>query len=384
MNSDRPSICFVALNAYNVLSGRGDLNHTGGAEVQQLQIATWLVRRGYSVSFVTLDHGQPDGIEISGIKIYKAYASEDGIRGLRFIYPRWSGLWSAMARADADVYYQRTAECETGQAALWCRLHRRKFIFAAANDSDCVRSLYALKSRREKTLYRIGLRFADAVIAQTISQQKLLRENMKVESFIVPNCGADLSSGSLCDEPAIDKSDSLRVLWIGRINEQKRFEWLLDIAERCPQIIFDVAGAANAESDYSASLLQRSAKISNVKMHGYVPYSDIVKYYKECNILCCTSAYEGFPNTFLEAWAIGMPVVSTFDPDGVIATNGLGWVAQDVDGIIACLKKIIQSPESWQKASAAARHYYLAEHTPEVCLPKFEQLLLKLTAGKTH
>ncbi|MBN2589422.1 MAG: glycosyltransferase family 4 protein [Sedimentisphaerales bacterium] len=383
-NTHKLTICFTALNAYNVLSGRGDLSHTGGAEVQQLLIAKWLVGRGFPVSFITLDHGQTDGIEIDGIKVYKAYAPNDGIRGLRFIHPRWSGLWSAMSRANSDVYYQRTADCQTGQVGLWCRLHHKKFIFAAANESDCVSSLYALKNNREKILYKIGLKYSNIVIAQTITQQKLLRENMKVDSYIVPNCRNDSIEGLLDKELSIEKSKALRVLWIGRINEQKRFEWLLDIAEQCADITFDVVGAANVDSDYSNGLVQRAAKIPNVKMHGYVPYSEIGKYYQQCDILCCTSAYEGFPNTFLEAWAIGMPVVTTFDPDGVVSANNLGWIAQDVEGIVKTLQRIIQSPEIWKKASTSARQYYLANHTPEVCLPKFEKLLIKLFEDKVN
>ena len=34
----KSTICFVALNARNILSGQRDLNHTGGAEVQRMQI----------------------------------------------------------------------------------------------------------------------------------------------------------------------------------------------------------------------------------------------------------------------------------------------------------------------------------------------------------
>jgi len=379
----KPSICFVALNAYNILSGQRDMNHTGGAEVQQLQIALWLVRQGYTVSFVTLDHGQPDGVDIRGVKVYKAYVKEDGIRGLRFIYPRLSGLWAAMARADADVYYQRTAECETGQVALWCRLHGRKFIFAAASNPDCDPSLFVLKSWREKTLYRIGLRLANAVTAQTASQKRLLRANMRVDSFLVPNCGGDLTNDSLCEQPSTNAHRSLRVLWVGRISEEKRFEWFLDVAEQCPDILFEVVGLPRIHSTYGSSLMKRAAGIHNVKMHGYVPYQEMSRFYQPCSILCCTSAYEGFPNTFLEAWAIGMPVVSTFDPDGVIVSNGLGWVAQNIEGIVACLRKIIQSPKIWRKASKAAKQYYLANHTPEVCLPRFEQLLLKVVECRT-
>lgn len=380
---DKPSTCFVALRAYNVLSGRKDIKHTGGAEVQQLQIASWLVHHGYSVSFVTFDHGQPDGIDLHGIRVFKAYAKEDGIRGLRFIHPRWSGLWAAMGRANADVYYQRTAESETGQVALWCYLHHRRFIFAAANDSDCDSSLYALTSRREKGLYRLGLRLADAVTAQTVTQQDLLRKNMGVEGVVIHNCGRTSDHQSLGESPLTNTTASIHVLWVGRISEQKRLEWLLDVAERCANITFEVVCAASGDSKYVASLFERAAKIPNVKMQGRVPYAEIDKYYRRCHVLCCTSAYEGFPNTFLEAWSLGIPVVSTFDPDGVIASNGLGWVANDAEGIVACLRRIIQSPEILAKASKAAKEYYLANHTPEVCLPVFERLLLQVAGCET-
>jgi glycosyltransferase involved in cell wall biosynthesis len=374
----RPSVCFVALNAYNLLSGRDDIDHIGGAEVQQVRIASWLVSRGFHVSFVTLDHGQPDGLKVNGITVRKAYVKERGIRGLRFIHPRWSGLWAAMTRADADVYYQRGAGSETGQVALWCRTHRRPFVFAAANESDCCRSLYALGTWRERTLYRVGLRLADAVTAQTATQQAMLRQNIGLTTTLIRNCGWYSMDDRPCKWPALNDPDGIRVLWVGRISEQKRFEWLLDIAEKCPEMTFDVVGAANGNSEYASRLMERAAKIPNVKMNGQVPYAEMAGYYRKCRILCCTSAYEGFPNTFLESWALGAPVVSTFDPDGIIASNGLGWVVQDVDGAVTHLKEIIQSPEIWLAASKAAQQYYLANHTADVCLPGLEQLLLKL------
>jgi glycosyltransferase involved in cell wall biosynthesis len=378
----RPSICFVALNAYNILSGRNDLSHTGGAEVQQGRIASWLARRGYRAIFVTLDHGQPDGVMIDGIKIFKAYAKKDGIAGVRFVYPRWSSLWAAMARADADVYYHRGAECETGQVALWCRLHHRKLIFGVANESDCDSSLYAVDSWREKVLYRIGLRLADAVTSQTETQRRMLLENIGIDAMLVRNCGSTHANRMAYKQPSVDNLESIRILWVGRISEQKRLEWLLDIAEQCPEIIFDVVGAPNADSNYASRVIKRANGVSNIEMHGRVPYSGMGEYYRNCHVLCCTSAYEGFPNTFLEAWSLGVPVVTTFDPDGVVAANGLGWVAKGVGEIVACLRRISRSPQILTKASRAARQYYLTNHTPEVCLPAFERLLLQVAGCK--
>jgi glycosyltransferase involved in cell wall biosynthesis len=381
--SRQPSICFVALNAYNLLSGREDINHTGGAEVQQVRVASWLVRRGHPVSFVTLDHGQCDGITLNGITIRKAYAKGAGLRALRFVHPRWSGLGSAMARANADVYYQRGGGNETGQVALWCRLHRRSFVFGAASDADCDPALSALRSGRERILYRIGLRLADAVIAQTKIQQHLLQQNMRVPSILIHSCCPTPSEGMPDVGPTSRSSSSMNVLWVGRISREKRFEWLLDIAERCPEIHFDVVGASNTDSEYASLLTQRAAGIPNVKMHGRVSHAEMVQHYQRCQVLCCTSAYEGFPNTFLEAWALGVPVVSTFDPDGAVAANGLGWVSQGAEDIVACLKQMARSSEIRLGASAAARRYYMMHHTPDTCLPPFEHLLWTL-AGRRN
>ncbi len=60
----------------------------------------------------------------------------------------------------------------------------------------------------------------------------------------------------------------------------------------------------------------------------------------------------------------------------MIATNGLGFVAQDVAGIVSCLTKVVQSPEIWLRVSSVARQYYLAHHTLEMCLPLLERLIL--------
>lgn len=73
MSSGQLSICFVALKAYGLLSGRDDLQHVGGAEVQQVPIARELVKRGYAVSFVASDHRQPDGEVVDRIRVFRAY-----------------------------------------------------------------------------------------------------------------------------------------------------------------------------------------------------------------------------------------------------------------------------------------------------------------------
>ena len=378
----KPSICFVALNAYNLLSGREDLNHIGGAEVQQVRIAKWLKEKGYRVSFVTLDHGQPDGMDCDGIKVFKAYRKKEGIPGLRFVHPRWSGLWAAMARADAGVYYHRCAEAETGQVALWCRIHGRKFVSASAHDSDCDLKLLREKHARiERVLYLLGVRLADGITVQTKKQQDLFQRSMKRDTTLVRNCCWSVPEGVRPDVTSASDRLNARALWVGRISStSKRFEWLLDVAERCPDITFDVVGAASGNSDCMVAMVERGEQLSNVNMCGAVPYAEMAAYYRRCNILCCTSEYEGFPNTFLEAWRMGIPVVTTFDPDGIVAANGLGWVAKSIDEVEVYLKRALNSPKILAEASEAAKRYCVENFVADVCLPPLERLFMKLAA----
>jgi hypothetical protein len=72
---------------------------------------------------ISMDYGQPDGCERDGIRIHNMHAPDAGVRVIRFVHPRLTSLWKALKRADADVYYQRTAAVYTGFLAAFCRLH---------------------------------------------------------------------------------------------------------------------------------------------------------------------------------------------------------------------------------------------------------------------
>ena len=375
-DNTKPRICFVAQNAHGALAGV-DTGHIGGIERQQSMMARWLANRGFHVSMVTWDEGQDDGIEIDGVSVFKMCREEAGIKGLRFLWPKWTSLCGAMRRADADIYYYNCGDLGLGQVVMWCRRHGRKCLYSVASNPDCDPNLPVLKATRERVLYRYGLKRVDSVVAQTQRQRQMLLEGFGVDSQVIPMpCEGPSAEEEIT--PAAGNGEFAHVLWVGRISTEKRFEWLLDVAEQCPQIIFDVVGASNRDSDYASNLIERASGMRNVKMHGRIPHGDMSGYYRSARVVCCTSAYEGFPNTFLEAWSVGVPVVSTFDPDDVVKKKGLGSVVHSQEGIASGLKELICSPETWQRASAVARQYYLANHAMDVSMPKFERLFVDL------
>jgi glycosyltransferase involved in cell wall biosynthesis len=373
-----PSICFVATGAYGAVSGRPEVRHIGGAEMQQVRIGRELHRRGHRVSFVTLDHGQPDGIEHQGLTVFRMCGWEDGIPGLRFFHPRWTSLLRALGRADANVYYQRGAGPETGQVSLWCRARRRPFVFAAASDSNCVPGLPDLPTRRERVLYRYGLRQATRIVAQTEVQAGLLRDSFGLQSTLIKSCSEDpLGTG----EAVPGEARNGRVLWIGRFAPKKRFELLLELASSSPEIGFDIVGGEAASRGYSAKMSEQARRLPNVTLHGWVPPEGVGAFYDRTSLLLCTSWVEGFPNTFMEAWARGTPTVSTVDPDRIIGTHGLGGTGKTAADLRAAIVAL-RSPETWRGCSQRARRYFLENHTIPAAAGRYQELLRALCASQ--
>jgi glycosyltransferase involved in cell wall biosynthesis len=377
-HNDRPAVCFVAIEALGALTGGND-SQANGAELQQVLVARALAARGYAVSFVTADRGQGDAIDLDGIRVFKAYRPSAGVRGLRFIHPRFTGLWRAMKRADADVYFQRTRDAATGLVAAFCRTRGRAFVFSVASNANC-RSQPG-GSRHERALYRYGLARADRVIAQTRDQQRMLWANYGIQAAVVGNCGAEPAQPSVGRE---GPGAQPRVLWVGRWAPVKRFEMLLDVAARLPGVGFDVVGgpAAGEGGAYARALLDRAAATPNVRLHGRVRHDEMRGFYERADALVCTSSTEGLPNTFIEAWSVGLPVATTFDPDGVVARAGLGVVADDAPGLAGGLARILCDGGQWREMSLAARRHFQRNHTVDAVIDRLEQVLRDVVSAR--
>lgn len=367
------SICIVSHNAYGAMTGNGS-GHIGGVEWQTSLTAKWLASRGWQVSMIAWNEGGPPEEVVEAVRIIKTCRQDAGIPGLRFFHPRWTSLNRALRRANADLYYHNCAEEVTGQVALWCTRHNKKFVFSVASEPDVDCRLPEVKTLRERVLYRYGLRHADRIIVQTESQRKKLRSGFGLDSIVLPMpCPGPSEAEYRPPEPPVN--GRARILWVGRICEQKRPDRLVELAQRCPDLQFDLVGPANPSS-YSQNAVRLAAAIPNIKVHGSVARSQMPDIYKKASCLICTSDVEGFPNTFLEAWSHGLPVVSTFDPDGLIAGRRLGVFARDVEGLLEACRDLITSPDRWRRISENVRNYYVENHAVEVVLPRFERAFL--------
>src|SRR5712675_1420426 len=120
-------VCVVSLNlaAYFDTTPR---SRYGGAEVQAAFVARALKEQGLDVSLVVAD--LPADVRIP-YPAESAFGSHQGLPVLRFFHPRMTGIHDALARANADLYYQRNAGMLTGLVSHFARRHGRLFVYGA-------------------------------------------------------------------------------------------------------------------------------------------------------------------------------------------------------------------------------------------------------------
>ena len=63
-------ICLVGQHNLSVLAPTYQDQTVGGEPVQQTLLARALARRGHDVTMVSADHGQADGMECRGVRVF--------------------------------------------------------------------------------------------------------------------------------------------------------------------------------------------------------------------------------------------------------------------------------------------------------------------------
>ena len=301
---------------------------------------------------IVADYGQSDGAAWDGIKTYKTARPEEGIPLLRFIHPRWTRLRAALKRADADIYYTSCAGALVGQVALFTRRHRRKLVFRIASDTDCDPDALLVRHGRDRFLYRYGLQRADVVLAQTPHQQRQLLKNYGRESRVAASLTDCARSARTFQDRDID------ALWVGNIRALKRPELLLQLARNLPDTAFHmIGGPLPGTQELFDAVRARALTLPNVHFHGPVPHHEVGNYFERARVLVHTSEIEGFPNTYLQAWARGTPVVAFLDPQQLLSREGLGKVVADLPQMMSALTALSRDPQAWEAASRRSQQY---------------------------
>ena len=362
-------ICIIGLDDYPLLAGETETSLVGGECVQRVMLARAWRDLGLDVSIIVHDQGQGARREIDGILTIAAHRRDEGVPMLRFVHPRMTRLLAALISADAEVYYQSCAGAYTGITSWFCRSAGKRFVYRVASDVDCQPGQQLIEFWRDKKLFEYGLRRADLVAAQTAHQARLLLENYCVASSVV-NLAVDTPG----EESMADKD--IDVLWVSNLQPVKRPELALELARRMPRVRFTmIGGPMPSYQTYYDDVLEAAARLTNVRMAGPVRYADIGGYFDRARIFLNTSSVEGFPNTYLQSWVRGVPVVGFFDPDGLVQKHQLGWPANSLDDMREAIASILADDQRRDAMSRRARDFARSEFSPPAVASRYLDLL---------
>lgn len=156
-----------------------------------------------------------------------------------------------------------------------------------------------------------------------------------------------------------------QILYAGTVNARKGYADMIkafaQIADRYPD--WSIVFAGNGEIEEGKALASRLSIAKQTVFLGWVRGEEKDKAFKEASIFCLPSYAEGFPMGVLDAWAYGLPVITTpvgGIPDIAIdGKNCLLFNPGDVDNLAKLMDKMMSSVEL--RKLVASESYELAK-----------------------
>jgi glycosyltransferase involved in cell wall biosynthesis len=346
-------------------------DYMGGAEVQATMLAHALKAKGLRVAHVV--YPVPDPRRVDGSSPTLVERSDwCGDRRLGLL-AETGAIWRGLQRADAEAYIVRGSGGHVLAASSFCRARGRRFVFSSSSELDFD---FARPDRNPRMLqiYKASLRLAARLALQTEQQRELaLRVLPDSDPVVIPSFA----------EPAPSRNGSGEYfLWADRLVEYKLPDRYVELAEALPDARFRMVACPGAETPAGmAERIEAAAeRLPNLELLPPRRRSELLEEMGNAVAVVKTSRVEGMPNTFLEAWARGVPVLSlNVDPDAKIASNDIGVAADgSMERLIDAAASLWRDPELRTATGERARRFIRDVHSPEAVADRWVALLEEL------
>ena len=275
-------------------------------------------------------------------------------------------LYKHLKRIQPDVIFQVVGCGHTGISAYFAKRNGARMIWRVASDKNLSLATEPWWRKPHLVIERkfldYGIRNANVVIAQTRDQQRLLAEHFdRSDSLLIRNFHPE-------PEEPIDKGRGpVKVLWIGNLKRLKNPAAFIRLAakfENSPETEFIVVGGESDDPEWVETIKREMDSHSNITYMGSVSQDRVNSLLAEAHLLVNTSDFEGFPNTFVQAWMRSVPVVSlNVDPDKLLSENGLGCVCGSEAKLLDESRRLISDARFREELGSKCRDYALKNHS---------------------
>jgi len=237
----------------------------------------------------------------------------------------------------------------------------------------------ALTERLLSMLYPSNrtIRRSDLLIALTERDADYWRRQRVPHVKVIPN-----PSTYYNDELQIVGKAKRRIIGVGRLYFQKRFDRLIDafslIAAHYPEWSVDIYGEGSLQDELQARI-DRLGLTGRIRLMSVT--HDIISEYQRSEFFVMSSDFEGFGLVIIEAMSCGIPVVSTdcpFGPSEIIEDGSTGLLAKmDAEDLAAKMEWMITHEVERQQMGLAA-HQAAARYSQDRVMPQWEQAYLSV------
>jgi glycosyltransferase involved in cell wall biosynthesis len=302
---------------------------------------------------------------------------KDTLQGIRFLkFPRvraigifleWFISFYYLLITRPDIIIIRGARRELFFLGVYQKIFRYKLSFFGASDSDFEigKELISV-SKINVSLYRKGVRKCKHFVVQNAEQQKLLSDHYTKNSLVIKNiwCKNTVSSN------LTDYAEKYDAIWVGNFRKLKRPEYFVNLAKRNPEKKFAMIGGC-IDVNLFNSINIECQKMGNIDFLGTVSFNEIMNYFSSSKLLICSSEIEGFPNTFIQAFSVGVPIISTFDPSKIISENNLGYIVENEDELNHTFNQLISDKDEFFKIQENCLNFFKSNFDTKHSLNKF-------------
>ncbi len=359
-------LCFISPGQSSVDVLNGYTNESGGAEAQIAYLASAFVHLGHKVDLIFNSQlGQSSSFVNAGVSCIDTFPSWKHPKSLL-------KFWAMLKKTAADLIYARLPSDFLWVIGLYTKLHpKSRFIYAFANDRDCNPwRAYNQNSWLHNPLYALGLRMADIIAIQHEAQEQIVKNYVNGKLVLIPNLVRFVAQ----NVRNFDNTD-IDVIWIAQIRPQKQLSVLLDIAEVLSHLQFVVVGSF-FDNSCRAELERRIKSLKNLSYLGSLDHDSVMQLLVRSRVLANTSYWEGFPNTMLEAWSLGVPVVSFHtNPGNVICREGLGLVSGTCSQMVKDIVKLVNERNLNLEIGEKGQQYVRRVHSIEAVCNSFEKVM---------
>ena len=301
-----------------------------------------------------------------GYKIIKV-ADEKGIRCYGFFFDVFR-LLKLLHQIQPDVIYQRVGCAYTGITAYYARQNNCKMVWHIASENDVLPfqeqiSLRSIMRCIDKKILEYGIRFSHYIIAQTNQQAEYLKRHYaRTPTEVIHNFHP-------MPRENIKKADPIKIVWISNFKPLKQPEYFIrlarnlkDLGEKAKCIM--IGAPAHWAPNWQRSLESKMSKIECLTYLGARPLEEVNSILAKAHILVNTSLYEGFANTFIQAWMRKVPVVSLHvNPDQVFERHNVGFFSGTYEKMLEKVVELIKNPALRDEMGERAQVYAFERHS---------------------